>query len=693
MEKAAAERRIHELAREIERHNRLYYLEDRPEISDAEYDRLFRELLDLEKRFPDLAGPNSPTQKVGGYAAEGFKKIVHAVPMLSIETKECSKMISEVGNILKSTDSFEIIAEPKIDGLSCSIRYESRALVRAATRGDGLEGEDVTENVRTISEIPKTLPKDAPLVIEVRGEVYMSSSDFEAYYQQQEEAGEKPPENPRNAAAGSLRQLDPKITASRPLKFFAYAWGEVSGQFANTQWEALQKLERWGFKVSDLIRLLSKEEEAVTYFEEIKGKRGELDFTIDGVVYKLNNLQLQEKVGQTNRAPRWAVAQKFPPETKETILKKISISVGRMGALTPVAELEPVRLLGATVSNASLHNQDEIECKDFREGDTVIVQRAGDVIPQVVSVVLEKRPLDSVPFKFPTECPVCGSKAVREANQAIWKCKGGLACSAQSLERLKHFVSRDAFNIEGLGEKNMELFFSKGLIKSPADIFRLEEKLSEASLFQQQDTEMTPLSEWEGWGKLSAANLFKAIRTRKSIPLDRFIMALGISLVGEATAKLLANNYTSVSNWKDSMMKAQESKESEAYTHLVTIEGVGGLVAEEITDFFKAEHNREALDDLLRYVNVEDYVKSIRLTTPITGKTVVFTGELNGRTRKAAKIEAERLGAKVASDVSSKTDYVVAGTSAGSKLRKAEELGITILTENEWDSLIQGAHE
>lgn len=689
MDKHAATARMNELREEINRHNYLYYVLDTPEITDAEYDRLFRELEKLEQEFPDFVAPDSPTQRVGGAAAEGFKKVVHSVPMLSIETKECSKLISEVRNILNKPESIEIISEPKIDGLSCSIRYENGIVVRAATRGDGLVGEDVTENVLTISDVPKKLPTDAPNIIEVRGEVYMANSDFESYYLQQEEAGEKPPENSRNAAAGSLRQLDPKITATRPLRFFAYGWGEVSKQFSQTQWDALQKLKNWGFKISNLIRLLSKEDEATTYFEEIKEKRGELDFTIDGVVFKINSLKLQEIVGQTNRAPRWAAAQKFPPEAKETILKKISISVGRMGALTPVAELEPVRLLGATISNASLHNQDEIECKDFREGDTVIVQRAGDVIPQVVSVVLEKRSLTSNPFIFPTHCPKCGSKAVREPNQAIWKCKGGLTCSAQSLERLKHFVSRDAFNIEGLGEKNMELFFSKDLIKSPADIFTLEEKLSAPTLFQKQHKEFEPLNEWDGWGELSASNLFKAIRARTTISLDRFILALGIPLVGEATAKLLANNYTSISKWIDSMLKAQNNQ-SEAYKHLVTIEGIGALVAKEIVDFFDEEHNRTALDELLKYVVVEDYVKSTAKVSPIAGKTVVFTGELEGRTRKAAKIEAERLGAKVASDVSSKTDYLVAGSDPGSKLRKAEALGIRVLSESEWDQLIKG---
>lgn len=686
--------RVTELRRLITRHNRLYYENNPPqlEISDFEYDELFRELQELESRFPKLQSPDSPTQIVGGAVSNGFKKVLHSVPMLSIENKPVAKLISEVRGIVRElkdeSQPVDIVAEPKIDGLSCSIRYEKHQLVRAATRGDGLEGEDITENVRSISEIPKTLPPDAPEIIEIRGEVYMSNSDFELFALNQKEMGEKPPENPRNAAAGSLRQLDPSITASRPLRFFAYAWGDFSTAFAESQWDALQNLRRWGFKVCDDIQLLHSLNDLNLYFEEMQERRSELDFAIDGIVYKLNSLLLQEQVGQTNRAPRWAAAQKFPPEKRETVLQNIAISVGRSGALTPVAELLPVRLLGTTVSNATLHNQDEVECKDFRVGDTVVVQRAGDVIPQVVSVVIEKRPSESVPFVFPSVCPVCGSKAVRVAREAVWKCTGGLTCPAQSLERLKHFVSRDAFNIEGLGEKNIELFYDKGLIVSPVDIFRIEELLSPATLWH-LPSNYTPLHEWDGWGEQSANNLFSAIRVKRKIPLDRFIYSLGIPQVGEVTSKLLADNYIRFDSWRDSMDRAVD-KESESYQHLVAIDGIGSVVADEIRSFFAEAHNIQVLDLLGKYLVVEDYVKPVKVSSAISGKIVVFTGELEKRSRKAAKIEAEKLGAKVASDVSSKTDYVIAGADPGSKLRKAQALGVTVLSENEWERLING---
>lgn len=687
--------RVAELRNLLMHHNRLYYenTPPRPEISDFEYDELFFELQALESRFPELVTLDSPTQIVGGFVTSGFKKVRHSIPMLSIDNKPVSKLISEIRGIIKELKDesipIDIVAEPKIDGLSCSIRYENHQLVRAATRGDGLEGEDITENIRSLSEVPKTLPADSPEIIEIRGEVYMSNSDFEQFALQQKELGEKPPENPRNAAAGSLRQLNPAVTASRPLRFFAYSWGELSNPFADSQWDALQVLKRWGFKVSDQIRLLSSQGELNSYFEEMQERRSELDFTIDGIVYKLNRLLLQQQVGQTNRAPRWAAAQKFPPEKRETILQNIVISVGRSGALTPVAELLPVRLLGTTVSNATLHNQDEVECKDFRVSDSVIVQRAGDVIPQVVSVVIEKRHRDSVPFVFPSVCPVCGSKAVRGPKGAVWKCTGGLTCPAQSLERLKHFVSRDAFNIEGLGEKNIELFYDKGMIASPVDIFRLEENLSPPTLWQQTSS-FTPLQEWDGWGELSANNLFKAIRAKRKISIERFIYSLGIPQVGEVTAKLLSDNYISFDNWLDSMEKAL-SRESEQYKHLITIDGIGAVVADEILSFFGEAHNIQVLNSLKKYLVIDDFAKLVDVSSPISGRIVVFTGELEKRSRKAAKIEAEKLGAKVASAVSAKTDFVVVGENAGrKKIDKIVELGIKVLSENEWERLING---
>ena len=690
-----AELRINQLRELINHHNQLYYghIPPRPEIEDLEYDELFKELQGLEARFPEFQTSDSPTQKVGWQASAGFKKVVHSVPMLSIENKHVSKLISkarkDINELNDENESIEIVAEPKIDGLSCSIRYENHKLVRAATRGDGQEGEDITENVFTINEIPKKLPLDAPDVIEIRGEVYMSDSDFEKLRLLQEKSGEKLSENPRNAAAGSLRQLDATITASRPLRFFAYAWGEYSKPFAKTQWEALQLFIKWGFKVCDEIRVLTSLQESEKYFDEMEAKRGDLNFGIDGVVFKLNRISFQEKLWQTNRVPYWAVAQKFPPEKRETILQNIFISVGRTGALTPVAELVPVRLLGTTVANATLHNQDEVECKDFRVGDSVIVQRAGDVIPQVVSVVIEKRPFDSVPFVFPSVCPVCGSNAVREPKESVWKCTGGLTCSAQALERLKHFVSRDAFNIEGLGEKNIELFYNKGLLASPVDIFRLEELLSPPSLWQLQPSNHAPLQEWDGWGELSANNLFKAIRAKRKITLNRFIYALGIPQVGEVTAKLLAENYQSLKGWRDSMSKAID-RGSEHYQHIVAIDGIGAVVADEILSFFCEAHNLQVLDLLEKYLTVEDYTKLVKVSSPIFGKIIVFTGDLDKRSRKEAKIEAEKLGAKVGSDVSAKTDYVVAGANPGSKLRKAQDLGKPVLSETEWERLING---
>jgi DNA ligase (NAD+) len=686
--------RVSELRQLIKRHNRLYYenIPPRSEISDQEYDELFQELKDLETRFPEFQSPQSPTQRVGGLVAQGFKKVFHSVPMLSIDNKPVTKMISEVRSIIKELKDeslpIDIVAEPKIDGLSCTIRYENHQFVRAATRGDGLEGEDVTENVRSISEIPKTLPPEAPSIIEIRGEVYMSNSDFILFTSQQKDSGEKPPENPRNAAAGSLRQLNSSVTASRPLRFFAYAWGEFSNPFAEYQWDALQAFRRWGFKVCDDICRSHSIDELNSYFDDIQERRSELDFTIDGVVYKLNSLTLQEQVGHGPQAPRWAAAQKFPPEKRETILQNIAISVGRSGALTPVAELLPVRLLGTTVSNATLHNQDEVACKDFRIGDAVIVQRAGDVIPQVVSVVIEKRPPDSEPYIFPESCPICGSKAVRGPREAVWKCTGGLTCPAQSLERLKHFVSRDAFNIEGLGEKNIELFYQKTVITSPVDIFKLEELLSPPTLWA-QPSNYTPLKDWDGWGMISANNLFKAIRDKRKISIDRFIYSLGIPQVGDVTAKLLADNYVSIENWCYSMSMAI-ARDSEHYRHLTAIDGIGPVVADEIVNFFAEDHNLSVLNSLRKYLLIQDYSRRGNVFSAISGKVIVFTGELDKRSRKAAKIEAEKRGAKVASDVSSKTDFVVAGSEPGSKLRKAQELGIPILTEKDWEQLIDG---
>ncbi|NJC88889.1 MAG: NAD-dependent DNA ligase LigA [Desulfuromonas sp.] len=684
---AAIRQRHAALCDQIKHHNYLYYTLSTHEITDFEYDELFKELIRLENENPELATLDSPSQTVGSQTLDKFQKIEHAIPMLSIDTKTPSKLISEIRKSFihyKNTIP-EIVAEPKIDGLSCSIRYENRKLVRGATRGDGFVGEDITQNVMTISEIPKTLPPDSPSVLEVRGEVYMKTHDFESIRQKQREKGERPFESARNAAAGSLRQLDPKITAERPLHFAAYALGETSESIATTQWEARKKLKSWGIPITKPAALLSSEAKLVSYYERIKKYRDKLNFSLDGVVFKVNSFDLQGRIGTTARAPGWAAAQKFPPEQHETVLERITISVGRTGTLTPVAELKPVKFREATISNATLHNQDEIECKDFREGDTVIVQRAGDVIPQVVSVVIEKRALHCKPYIFPKHCPECGSKAVRSEREAATKCSGGLTCPAQALERLKHFVSRDAFNIEGLGEKNIELFFNKGLIKTPADIFKLERLLSEDTLWG-NNYDFEPLSKWDGWGKVSARKLFEAINARRHISINRFIYAIGIPQIGENTAKLLSEHYITIDNFINSLKKAQ-NKATDEFNILKNINGIGETIVEELVCFINEDHNINALSDLLSLISIESYESKKTFTSIFSGKTVVFTGTLSNKSRKAAKIEAERLGAKIASEVSSKTDFLIAGTDPGSKLKRAQEMNIKILTETEWDEI------
>ena len=676
-----------ELCAEIERHNRLYYQHAAQEITDAEYDALFRELLDLEAAHPELVTPASPSQRVGGQASDKFQKVQHSLPMLSIENKTISKLISEVRRnlLLDSKFPLQIVAEPKIDGLSCSIRYENRKLARGATRGDGTTGEDITLNVMTIAAIPKNLPHDAPSILEVRGEVYIKTKDFEKLRLKQEEAGERPFESARNAAAGSLRQLDPRITAERPLLFAAYGLGETSEPIAATQWETRKKLLSWGFPLTKPAALYTSETKLISYYKRLKKIREHLSFSLDGVVFKVNSFDMQGKLGATTRAPGWAAAQKFPPEQQETILERISISVGRTGVLTPVAELKPVKFREATISNASLHNQDEIECKDFREGDSVIVQRAGDVIPQVVSVVLEKRLPQSKPYVFPKNCPECGSTAVRNERASAIKCSGGLTCPAQLIERLKHFVSREAFNIEGLGEKNIELFFNKGLINSPADIFRLEQKLS-GNVLWNEETQYEPLSEWDGWGEISSKKLFSAINSKRKISLDKFIYSIGIQSIGENVAKSLAEHYININNFIDNLIKAKKINSAE-YLEIKSINGIGEGIIEELVLFISEEHNTNTLKDLLSILEIDDYKVQKKTDSMVSGKTVVFTGALTNKSRKAAKIEAERLGAKIASEVSSKTDFLIAGADPGSKLKRAQELNITVLSETEWEEL------
>jgi DNA ligase (NAD+) len=675
-----------ELVRMIRQHDKLYYQKDKPEISDADYDRLRIELEKIEAAYPDLITPDSPSQTVGAAPSSGFRKVKHSTPMLSLSNafseEDLNDFLVRVRRFLGMKDdaALEVLAEPKIDGLSCSLRYEKRRLVLAATRGDGAEGEDITANVKTIKDVPQELPKDAPDILEVRGEIYMRRDDFMALNKKQAEGGKQLFSNPRNAAAGSVRQLDSKISETRPIHFFGYSLGEVSAPIAKTQNDIRKKLADWGFAEAKPFRVCKNLAELMKYYEEVGTLRADLDYEIDGVVYKVNDLALQERLGFVSRAPRWATAHKFPAERAVTVLNAIDIQVGRTGTLTPVARLEPITVGGVVVSNATLHNEDEIERKDVRIGDHVVVQRAGDVIPQIVEVLKDKRDGKEKKFKYPDKCPECGSLAIREEGEVAKRCTGGLICPAQAKERLKHFVSRLAFDIEGLGEKIIEEFWEKELIKSPADIFRLEK--NSKSL-------MPPLEEWEGWGKKSAEKLFASIENRKRISLDRFIYALGIRQIGEATAKKLAVNYTSIENLRSEMKKAHK-RESESFQNLVSIEDIGPSVADDLLGFFVEEHNIEILNDLVKILTIQPYERPDTSGSPVAGKTVVFTGTLVQLTRQEAKAGAERLGAKVAGSVSAKTDYVVAGEDAGSKLKKARELNVAVLSEEEWLKLIKG---
>lgn len=673
-----------DLSKEIRRHNDLYYNNDAPEISDEKYDKLFQELLALEDKYPDLRTKESPSQSVGAAPSRGFKKVQHRVPMLSLSNvfsrEELEDFLGRVRRFLGlgENEPIEIVAETKIDGLSCSLRYENRKLVQAATRGDGSEGEDITANVRTIEDVPQELPDGAPDILEVRGEIYMGRADFKALNDRLEVDGKKVFANPRNAAAGSVRQLNSDITKSRPLKFFGYALGEVSEPLSDTHLGVRQKLQSWNIPETPYEKADSVDG-LMAFYNSIQEERPNLDYEIDGIVYKVNRLDYQERLGFVSRAPRWATAHKFPAEKAITKLKAIEIQVGRTGALTPVARLEPITVGGVVVSNATLHNEDEIRRKDIRIGDTVVIQRAGDVIPQVVEVVQDKRPKDSHEYEFPDHCPICNSLAIREEGEAVRRCTGGLICDAQAVERLKHFVSRLAFDIEGLGSKIIELFWEKEIIKSPADIFRLRQKNDDGEI-------SPPLQEWEGWGEKSASNLFAAIEERQSIELNRFIYALGIRQIGEATAKRLASNYTSFENLRAAMMDAQD-RESESFDYLISIDDIGPAVADDLLGFFAEKHNQDILDDLQNVLRIKDFEQNVNLNSAVAGKTVVFTGTLTTMTRAEAKAKAESLGAKVAGSVSKKTDYVVAGEDAGSKLKKATELGVSVLTEEEWREL------
>ncbi|WP_207461887.1 NAD-dependent DNA ligase LigA [Azospirillum sp. SYSU D00513] len=773
VEQAAAE--LEALAREIAHHDELYHQKDQPEISDAEYDTLVRRNNAIEGRYPELRRADSPSLRVGSAPAAGFGKVRHALPMLSLGNafapEDAREFVARIRRFLGLAEdaAVEFVAEPKIDGLSCSLRYEDGRLVLAATRGDGAEGEDVTANVRTIRDVPHRLPAPYPAVLEVRGEVYMNRDDFLEMNRARADKGEPLFANPRNAAAGSLRQLDPKITAGRPLRFFGYALGELSEPIADTQSGVRRRLEGWGFQLNHPTECCRGADELLRHYERIGRERSALPFDIDGVVYKVDSLELQQRLGFVSRAPRWAIAHKFPAEKAQTRLKGITIQVGRTGALTPVAELEDITVGGVVVSRATLHNEDEIARKDVRVGDLVVVQRAGDVIPQIVGAVLEQRPEGTEPYRFPDHCPVCGSLAVREPDEAVRRCTGGLICAAQAKERLRHFVSRDAFDIEGLGEKIIEEFWDDELIRSPADIFTLQER-EEAGTIR--------ILGRPGWKEKSVQNLFAAIRQRRDgIELQRVIFALGIRHVGEVTAKSLARHYTTMENWIERMIEAGHAMPGEAWRdlhelngvgpttaatilawfadpesaakldfysgndslrletviaslgikrlnvraaqalaqrygtleswratmtaavaqapgpawlELVAVPDVGEVAAEEVASFFLEERNLTVVRDLAARLNVLPAEAPKAVSSPVAGKTVVFTGTLETMTRAEAKARAEALGAKVAGSVSAKTDYVVAGADAGSKAAKAQELGVTILTEQAWHELVGG---
>ena len=774
---AAAE--LNRLAAEIGRHDELYHGRDAPEISDAAYDALVTRHSAIGRLFPGLVRSDSPALRVGAAPAEGFGKVRHAVPMLSLGNafadEDVADFVGRVRRFLNMGDGEPLMftAEPKIDGLSISLRYDDGKLIEAATRGDGTDGENVTAKVMTIGEIPHRLTgRGLPARIEVRGEIYLGHEDFRRLNAEQEAAGAKIFANPRNAAAGSLRQLDASITARRPLRFFAYAWGFAASLPAQTQAGVVEAFRGWGLPTNPFTRTCATAEEMLAFYREVGEKRAGLGYDIDGVVYKVDRLDLQARLGFVSRSPRWAIAHKFPAEQATTVLEGIEIQVGRTGALTPVAKLRPVTVGGVVVSNATLHNEDEIARRDVRIGDTVTVQRAGDVIPQVVAVVLDKRPEGAAPFAFPHVCPVCGSEAVRDEDAAtgeadvVRRCTGGLVCPAQARERLRHFVSRNALDIEGLGEERIALFFDEGLIRSPADIFTLERRDGASD---------APLGGRKGFGAKSVENLFKAIAARRRVPLERLLFALGIRHIGETTARDLAKAYptwpalraaidravtdapgpawrrfhglpgvgektaeaavkaiaaaggerllaqadllderplaerlaaaklapvraaSAIADAFDGQATALVAAAREAvgqmagegYTELASLAGVGTVATDALVDFFREPHNQEVLAALLAEIEVLAFERPAATQSPVTGKTVVFTGTLERLNRNEAKAQAERLGAKVSGSVSKKTDYVVAGADAGSKLSKAQELGVSVLSEDEWIRLIE----
>lgn len=762
---ADAREELDRLTAELARHDALYHRQDAPEISDADYDALKRRALEIEELFPDLTGAASPSQVVGAAGSSQFAPVRHGVPMLSLDNAfdpaEVTDFEARIRRFLKlpADEPIAFVAEPKIDGLSASLRYEKGVLVQGATRGDGKTGEDVTANLRTLADIPQTLSgKGWPDVIEVRGEVYAPNDAFDAFNAAAEAEGSRTYANPRNFAAGSLRQKDPSITAKRPLRFFAYAWGEHSAAFADTQTHALDALKSWGFKVNDRSRRVEDAAGLIALYDGLQADRATLGYDIDGVVYKVDRLDWQARLGFISRTPRWAIAHKFPAQQAQTVLEGIDIQVGRTGSLTPVARLHPVTVGGVVVRNATLHNEDEIARKDVRIGDTVILQRAGDVIPQIVGVVAERRPADAVPYVFPTRCPVCNSEAVREGDEVRRRCTGGLICNAQIVERLKHFVSRRAFDIEGLGEKQLIAFHERGWIRQPADIFRLA----------RDEAKLTALRAEDGYGETSVRNLVAGIDARRVIAFDRLIFALGIRDIGDQTSLLLARHFgdwvsfhaacldaaegipsaewtqlaeahgvsarvlsaladaepAAADPWPDAPIDqkialafpglasparralaalapdwsalarlavvARDEGPSETLGQIAGVAGVGPVAARALAQFFHEPHNRDVVDALVEQLDRIEDAERPKTDTPVAGRTVVFTGALERFTRDEAKARAESLGAKVSGSVSKKTDYLVAGPGAGSKLAEARKHGVKVLTEDDWLALIGG---
>ncbi|MFC7291912.1 NAD-dependent DNA ligase LigA [Hirschia litorea] len=771
-----ARERWDELSQILRQADSDYYEHDAPRLSDAEYDATRQELLALEAEYPELVSEDSPSQNVGVKPSGRFPKITHLEPMLSLDNafsdEDVSEFLARIRRFLgiDSNTELNVTAEPKIDGLSANLLYENGKLISGATRGDGRVGEDVTANLKTLPDIPHELAGDDwPERIEIRGEVYMSHADFAALNAREAEAGRKVFANPRNAAAGSLRQLDVEVTKSRPLKFFAYAWGDTSNEFSANQMGAVEAFSKWGFSINPLMARAQNVQDLLQIYHKIAADRSGLGYDIDGVVYKVDRLDWQSRLGFVSRFPRWAIAHKFPAEQAITTLNDIEIQVGRTGSLTPVAKLEPVTVGGVVVSNATLHNEDEIARKDIRIGDKVVVQRAGDVIPQIVRVLSEDRSVDSVPYIFPKTCPVCGSHAVREVDEkgeedARRRCTGGLICAAQAKESLKHFVSRKALDIDGLGAKQIELFFEKGVVTAPQHIFQLEQRINELDL--------DPLEEWEGFGKTSAENIFAAIDAKRKVPFARLLNGLGIRHVGQTNSELiaqnygdfaslqegmnaiiaacpseaylklrgidrigdttlekllghveinglpetapdtidgslaqqiealrisgvnvaasaaLANRYQTWAHFREGVLAAVDGKPGAAFSAISNIDGVGEVFAQALIDFFVEPHNQDMLTQLLNEVDVEP-AQAVKTDSAVAGKTVVFTGSLELMTRDEAKSNAQSLGAKVASSISKKTDYLVAGPGAGSKLKKAQELGVTVLTEAAWLEMIK----